>query len=417
MQGRDLPKHSNLDIFAKMKAVLLFLFLGLAWVAPTAAQELSALARFDVAKSRMVDAGSGLEVELAISQPVPWRLRVLDNPARLVMDFREVDWTGIEKLLVNSKTVMGLRAGVFRPGWSRLVVELREPMLVRASEMQTAGAVKVRLRLEPATAKEFAAKAAEAEPEAWALPKPADLPAPQHRGTGPLRVVLDPGHGGIDPGAERDGEDEASLMLVFARELKEVLLRDGNFEVVMTRESNVFVPLEARISVARAAGAHVFISLHADAISEGEAVGATVYTLSKDASDAASAALAERHDRDDLLAGVDLRQQDDLVAEVLLDMARTQTTPRTDRLAAALVSSIKQAGVKMHRHPHQEASFSVLKLADIPSVLLELGFLSSPRDLARLKDPEWRDKMAAALRDALKAWAKEDATLVQLPLK
>lgn len=400
-----------------MKAFFLFLLLGLAWGAPARAQELSALARLEAAQSRIADAGSGLEIELAISQAVPWRLRVLDQPARLVMDFREVDWAGIEALVPQSKRVLGLRAGVFRPGWSRLVLELSEPMLVRSSEMQTGGKVAVHLRLEPATTEEFAAKAAEPEPDAWALPKPADLPAAQFRGTGPLRVVLDPGHGGIDPGAERDGEDEANLVLTFARELKETLLRDGNFDVVMTRESNVFVPLEARISIARAAGAHVFISLHADAISEGEAVGATVYTLSKDASDEASAALAERHDRDDLLAGVDLREQDDLVAEVLLDMARTQTTPRTDRLAAGLVASVKAAGVKMHRHPHQEASFSVLKLADIPSVLLELGFLSSPRDLARLKDPDWRKKMALAVRDALKAWAKEDATLAQLPLK
>lgn len=400
-----------------MKAFFLFLVLGLAWAAPLRAQELSALARLDVAQSRIVDAGSGLEVDLVISQSVPWRLRVLDQPARLVIDFREVDWAGIEALVPASARVLALRAGVFRPGWSRLVLELSEPMLVRASEMQTEGAVTVHLRLEPATEAEFAAQAAAPEPDDWALPKAAVLPAAHFRGNGPLKVVLDPGHGGIDPGAERDGAQEAKLMLTFARELKEALLRDGNFDVVMTRESNVFVPLEARISIARAAGAHVFVSLHADAISEGEAVGATVYTLAKDASDEASAALAERHDRDDLLAGVDLREQDDLVAEVLLDMARTQTTPRTDRLAAGLVASITAAGIKMHRHPHQEASFSVLKLADIPSVLLELGFLSSPRDLARLQDPEWRSKMAMAVRDALKAWAKEDATLAQLPLK
>jgi N-acetylmuramoyl-L-alanine amidase len=206
-------------------------------------------------------------------------------------------------------------------------------------------------------------------------------------------------------------------MLTFARELKEVLLRDGNFDVIMTREEDVFVPLETRISIARAAGAHVFLALHADALAEGEAVGATVYTLAADASDEASATLAERHDRDDLLAGVDLTQQDDLVAEVLLDMARTKTAPRNDRLASALETSIKAAGLKMHRHPHQKASFSVLKSADIPSVLLELGFLSSESDLKRLQDKDWRAKMATAVRDALKAWAQDDAGLAALPLK
>jgi N-acetylmuramoyl-L-alanine amidase len=166
---------------------------------------------------------------------------------------------------------------------------------------------------------------------------------------------------------------------------------------VMTREEDVFVPLETRSSIARAAGAHVFISLHADALEEGQAVGATIYTLSDDASDEAAQALAERHDRDDLLAGIDLSAQDDLVATVLMDMARTETAPRIDRLALALELAIKAANLKMHRHPRQQAGFSVLKSPDIPSVLIELGFLSSDRDLARLRDPDWRGAMAATL--------------------
>lgn len=154
------------------------------------------------------------------------------------------------------------------------------------------------------------------------------------------------------------------------------------------------MPLETRISVARRAGAHVFISLHADALAEGQAQGATIYTLSDDASDEASKTLAERHGRDDLLAGIDLSAQDDLVATVLMDMARTETRPRIDRLAKALQSSIKSSELRMHRKPIQEAGFSVLKSPDIPSILLEVGFMSSARDLKRLNDAEWRVKMA-----------------------
>ena len=119
--------------------------------------------------------------------------------------------------------------------------------------------------------------------------------------------------------------------------------------------------------------------------------------------------MAERHNRDDLLAGIDLTAQDDVVATVLMDMARTQTAPRTDRLADALVSAIKGAQIKMHRHPYQQASFSVLKSPDIPSLLLELGFLSSTSDMARLSDADWRLKMAQAIRDGLKLWAADDA--------
>jgi N-acetylmuramoyl-L-alanine amidase len=227
-------------------------------------------------------------------------------------------------------------------------------------------------------------------------------------------VVLDPGHGGIDPGAERDDVTEAELMLTFGRELKEALLRAGGINVVMTRDEDVFVPLETRISIARSAGADVFLSLHADALAEGEAVGATIYTLAEEASDAASAALAERHDRDDILSGVDLTGQDDVVAQVLMDMARAETAPRSERLSEALAEAIKAEGLKMHRIPRQRAGFSVLKSADIPSALIEIGFLSSARDFERLVDPEWRARMARALVAGVQAWALADAAASQL---
>ena len=379
------------------------------------AQDLSALARLDPARSAISQSGQGVQISLGLSQPVPWRVRLLDMPPRLVMDFREVDWSGINDLPQTAAAVKGLRAGVFRPGWSRLVLELAGPFLVSSAEMTTDdGRAAVTVQLTPATPEDFAQKAALPEPAGWAMPKPADVPKLQPQGTGPLVVVLDPGHGGIDPGAESAGQTEAKLMLTFARELKEVLVRDGNFLVVLTRDEDVFVPLETRISISRAVGANVFIDLHADALAEGEAVGATLYTLSDEASDAAAAALAERHDRDDLLAGVDLTEQDDLVAAVLMDMARAETTPRTDRLAQALEATIKAAKLKMHRHPRQSAGFSVLKSPDTPSILIELGFMSSSRDLARLGDADWRAKMAGAIRDGLKSWATEDAALRSL---
>ena len=395
-------------ILGRLLAVLAVLAV-LIWGGVVAAQDLSALARLDPAASHVLQQGSGVDVVLALSQPVPWRVRVLDEPARLVMDFREVDWTGIDAMPHDAADVTALRAGVFRPGWSRLVLDLGQPMLVTSAEMRTDGGSVVQVILRPATAAAFAAKAAEPEPPGWALPHPAALQPVPPRGKGPLVVVLDPGHGGIDPGAERDGTSEARLMMIFARGLKEVLLRDGGFRVVLTREEDVFVPLETRISIAHQAGAQVFLSLHADALAEGQAVGATVYTLAGDASDEASATLAERHNRDDLLAGLDLRQQDDVVATVLMDMARTETQPRTARLADALVGAIREAGLKMHRHPLQEASFSVLKSPDIPSILLELGFLSSAGDMARLSDADWRLTMAQAIRDGLKDWAADDA--------
>lgn len=373
-------------------------------------QDLSALARLDVSASQLRDRGAGVVVSLALSQPVPWRVRLLPAPPRLVLDVREVDWSGIATMPRASDRVVDLRAGVFRPGWSRLVLELAGPMGLAAAEMTTGdGRAQIELRLDPLDAAEFARRAAVPDPPGWALPAPADVRKPASRGLGDLVVVLDPGHGGLDPGAERDGQSEANLMLTFAREFKEDLLRAGGFTVVLTREEDVFVPLEARISIARAAGADVFLSLHADALAEGQAVGATLYSLSDAASDQAAAALAERHDRDDLLSGVDLTEQDDLVARVLMDMARSQTAPRVDRLALSLRDAIKAEGLTMHRRPLQSGGFSVLKSPDIPSLLVELGFLSSPRDLARLQDPVWRARMSLALRQGLIAWAGAEA--------
>ena len=400
------------DTWATLKAGLVALLIGFA---PAAfAQELTGLARVDAGGSLISDEGAALVAEFALSQAVPWRVRVLDAPPRLILDMREADWSGVADLPELSERVVTLRAGPFRPGWSQLVLQLDRPMLVRAAQMQTEGAVILSLRLEPAEQTEFAAKAALAEPADWALPKAQDLPAVSERGAGPLVVVLDPGHGGIDPGAQKGGLKEADLMLTFARELKEVLLRSGGFEVVLTRATDSFVPLEERSTLARAAGAGVFLSLHADALAEGEASGATIYTLAEEASDEAGRALAERHDRDDLLAGIDLTLQDDLVAMILMDMARTETVPRTGRLAQALQEAITGAGITMHPDPLQEAGFSVLKSPDIPSVLLELGFLSSEADRARLADPVWRATMAQALGAGLAQWAAQDAAISAL---
>lgn len=388
--------------------------------APAAAADLTALAYLDPAASRVADDGAGVAVDLAISKAVPYRAFLLSAPPRLVLDFAEVDFGAARPGAIDtSDRILGLAWGPIREGWSRLVAELDGPYRIESAEERVGqgGEGEVRLRLVPEDPAAFAAATAGGPPEAaiWALPKPAAVDAPKRRqtGTAPLVVVLDPGHGGIDPGAEAGKVREAEVMLGFARELAEVLRRAG-MTVAMTRDEDVFVPLETRISAARAAGADVFLSLHADALAEGEATGATVYLMADRASDAASARLAERHDRADLLAGVDLAGQDDIVAAVMMDMARTETQPRSERLAGALAAAIRDSGGRMHRHPIQQAAFSVLKSPDVPSVLLEVGFLSSEADRERLEDPAWRAMMQEAIRDALGTWAKADAAEAKL---
>jgi N-acetylmuramoyl-L-alanine amidase len=213
-----------------------------------------------------------MELRFSISQPVPWRLRLMDNPPRLVIDTREVDWTGTGALPLPAG-VVALRAGSFRPGWSRLVVELAGPMQVVTSEMQTAqDAAVILVRLAPTDPASFAARSRPTRPAGMGGAGGDRDSAAAAKGQGPITVVLDPGHGGIDPGPNAT-ETEAALMLTFARELKEVLVRDGRFNVVLTRDDDVFVPLETRTSIARDAEADIFLSLHADALAEGEATG------------------------------------------------------------------------------------------------------------------------------------------------
>jgi len=378
---------------------------------PAQAQNLTALARVLPQGSSLRDRGDGVELRLSLSQAVPYRVFTLDAPRRLVIDFNEVDWNAFDTTTFNrSRAITGLRVGVVRPGLSRMVLDLGRALAVTTAGLSAPPGLPAQVVLDLSPTTDAAYGESAGAPKGALLQARTATPVTHPRQTGdrPLIVVLDPGHGGIDPGAERDGVVEADLILKFARELKELLLRTGDFKVELTRDGDVFVPLEARVSFARRAGADLFISLHADALVEGRAAGSTVYTLSDTATDAASQKLAERHDRGDLLAGVDLRNQDDVIAKVLMDMARTETAPRSEKLAGALVAGLR-ATVGVYKRPHLSAAFSVLKAPDIPSVLLELGFLSSPRDLKRLRDPDWRKFAAIGVRDGLQAWARQDA--------
>lgn len=383
---------------------------------PVLSQDLGALARFEAGNVR--DRWGATELRLEISQGVPWRVFTLTNPNRLVMDFREVQWGEVDPNTLNaSDRISAVRMGAYRPGWSRLVADLAEPMSVQTAELATDasdGGATITVRLQKTDQADFDLTAGAPRDPRWDLPAPALVDTMPPRDPNRVRIVLDPGHGGIDPGAERDGITEANLMLTFGRELQDVLRRAGGFDVILTRDGDYFVSLEARVAAARDAGADLFISLHADALAEGEARGAAVYVLSDDASDAASAALAERHNRDDLLAGLDLSQSDDRVANVLMSLARLDNAPRSEALAKHMLEGIRNAVGRVHKRPLRSAGFSVLKAADIPSVLLEVGFLSTEEDLKNLSDPIWRQGMAAGIRDGIIAWRDEDRALAPL---
>jgi N-acetylmuramoyl-L-alanine amidase len=400
-------------------ALLVWLVAAAGWCQEPPGEGFSGLARLDVTQSRVLaQEGGGVEITLYLSQPVPWRVFTLDEPRRLVLDFREVDWRGAEAArMVEGLSPGALRFGALRPGWSRMVLDLGAPLAVTEAGMTvgaTDGTATLRVLLDPVEAEAFRALAGAppAEP-GWEAERPAAAdplgPAPD-RDDGVLVVAIDPGHGGIDPGAEREGVVEAQVMLALGLELAEAVNRSGTMRAVLTRQADVFVPLAERMTIARAAGADVFLSLHADALEEIEAArGASVYTLSREAVDAASLRMAERHDRGDLLAGLDLTGQDDTVATVLMDLARLETGPAALRLADALVAAMEEAGAVMNSRPRREGPLAVLNAADFPSVLIEAGFLSSAADRERLTTPEGRAPVVAGIVAGLGLWAADEA--------
>ena len=403
-----------------MKKIILVIVALIISIAPAVAQDLSALARFDAGKSSVENKWRGVTLTLGLSQGVPWRVFTLDEPRRLIADFREVDWGDATGLSLGQTDRVGdVRFGQFQPGWSRMVVDLKAPLKLDTAEMridEVTGLAELKVDLALVSSEEFSEKSGQPDTPGWWLPPAAEVAKARMRQTGQeeLTVVIDPGHGGIDPGAEHGDQTEKDLMLAMARDLKDHLLRTNRLRVVLTRDDDSFVPLEMRVAIARHAEADLFISLHADALGQGQAHGATVYTLSDTASDKASAALAERHDRDDLLAGVDLSGQDDTIANVLMDLAWLENQPRSQAVANAIVLALDQAGTPLHKVPRRSAGFSVLKAPDIPSVLLEVGFLSSSKDRERLMDPEWRAKTSAAITNAILSWAQTDAAIGEL---
>ena len=347
---------------------------------------------------------AGLGLVLALSRPVPWRAFTLADPPRLVIDLGDADLSDLDPERFGTT----IRTGRMAPGWTRLVLELDGPQAIARAWMETAapGArLLVATRDDPSGGADGPLIARDWDAVAGASTRPAGARDP----AAPLVIALDPGHGGLDPGAQRDGLTEADLMLAFARELAEVL-RGAGHTVVLTRDDDSFLALRGRPGAARAGGADALISLHADAVVGGGAAGATVYSLSETSADAVTADLVARHDRADLLMGVTVPPgSGDAVAGILVDLARAETAPRADALADAIAGALGAAGLRLHKRPRRGAAFTVLTAPDIPSVLVELGFMSDPTDLANLRDPAWRARMARALAHAVGDWAVDDA--------
>jgi N-acetylmuramoyl-L-alanine amidase len=271
----------------------------------------------------------------------------------------------------------------------RLVLELEQ--VDRTSFVQSLAAAS-RPELRPSIAD--ADTAAAAESAATVKPAaPADLR--------PV-VVIDPGHGGIDNGTQAGGESEKSLVLGFGLALRDRLEKSGKYRVVMTRTDDTFIPLADRVRIARNQSAALFVSIHADALPrrEGDAQGATIYTLSDRASDAEAERLAEAENKADAIGGVNLTEEPTDVADILIDLAQRETRTFSNRFARLLMGEMKNT-VRMHKRPLKSAGFRVLKAPDVPSVLIELGYVSNKGDREHLVSENWRSRTVGSMAQAI----------------
>jgi N-acetylmuramoyl-L-alanine amidase len=304
--------------------------------------------------------------------------------------------------------IKAYRFGLVMQGGSRMVIDLARPAQVdMAFVLGAANDQPARLVLHlTATDREAFMRSVALESRAPEGSKPQTPPETKVNGDSRPLVVIDPGHGGIDNGTRAaSGEMEKTIVLEFSSLLRDKIEKTGKYRVLMTRTDDTFVALGDRVQFARARQAALFISIHADALRrrEGDAQGATVYTLSERASDARAARLAEAENQADVIAGLDLSAEEKDVAGILIDLARRETKTFSVQFAHTVVGTLKNA-TRLHQHPLKSARFVVLKAPDVPSVLVELGYVSNRADLKSLISTEWRDRTAESIVRAIEAF-------------
>jgi N-acetylmuramoyl-L-alanine amidase len=339
------------------------------------------------------------------SQKVDIRAFTLADPYRVVIDMPQVAFQFRPKTGETGRgLIKAFRFGLVMPGGSRIVIDLVRPVRIdKALVLDAANDQPVRLVLDlTAIDREAFMRLAALDGRAPEIRK--TEPPPENKAGDPRPlIVVDPGHGGIDNGTKAaTGEMEKTIVLEFSLMLRDKIEKIGKYRVVMTRTDDSFVALGDRVALARAREAALFISIHADALArgEGDAQGATVYTLSERPSDARAARLAEAENQADVIAGLDLSSEPKDVAGILIDLARRETKTYSVQFAQTVVNSMK-ASARLHQNPLKSASFVVLKAPDVPSVLVELGFVSNKTDLKSLISPEWRERTADSIVHAV----------------
>lgn len=341
-----------------------------------------------------------------ISEASAFALATIREPDQIAIDVRadamEPD-LGAEPAgegLVSGFSIESIELGRVRT-WIKLATpsKVQQAYFLEAVDDQPARLV---VDLIPATEEEFAAlAAADLETATSILGTPAEVAA-TNTGTKPL-IVIDPGHGGVDSGASGpNGVEEKNIVLSFAMVLRRLLVNTGEFDVALTREGDEFLSLEDRVALARQNRADLFVSIHADYFQEQQVSGASIYTRDERATDVLDKILADNENRVDIIAGFAVPKSDDKVVNILVDLMRREMR-RQAYGAARSIATAMEPDVRMRRFPVRQANFLVLQAPDVPSLLVELGFLSNPEDIVNLTTDGWRDRVAAALARGISA--------------
>ena len=382
-----------------------------------------ASSNFPVASdARLAGDGKRTRFVLDLDKSIQFRAFALADPYRVVVDIPQVSFELPPEAGVTGRgLVKAFRYGLVMPGGSRIVFDLTGPARIAKSYVLDAAKgqpPRLVLELEEVDRTSFVQSlAVESRPQlrpaiadaadpvvamkAAAEPKPADA-----LDLRPV-VVIDPGHGGVDNGTQAGGgeNNEKDLVLGFGLALRDRIEKSGKYRVVMTREDDTFIPLADRVRIARNQSAALFVSIHADALprNEGDAQGATIYTLSDRASDSEAERLAEAENKADAIGGVNLTEEPTEVADILIDLARRETRAFSNRFARLLMGEMKTTA-RMHKHPLKSAGFKVLKAPDVPSVLVELGYVSNKEDLEHLLSENWRARIVGSMGQAIDAF-------------
>ena len=376
----------------------------------------AAASNFPVASdARLAGDSKQTRFVLDLDKAVQFRAFTLDDPYRVVLDIPQISFqlpagTGA----TGRGLIRAFRYGLVMPGGSRIVFDLTGPakiansyvleaangqptrLVLELEEADHAAVIRSPAELKPSIADAATPPASVVPADVAVAPKPAAPADPR-----PV-IVIDPGHGGVDNGTQSGGESEKNIVLGFGLALRDRIEKGGKYRVVMTRTDDTFIPLAERVQIAHNQSAALFVSIHADSLPrhEGDAQGATIYTLSDRASDAEAERLAEMENKADAIGGVNLTEEPTDVADILIDLAQRETRTFSNRFARLLMGKMKNT-VRMHKHPLKSAGFRVLKAPDVPSVLIELGYVSNKGDLDHLVSENWRSRTVESMAQAI----------------